>query len=409
MAKKALKIAGCVVGSLALVIVIYVVYVMATYYRLDDNLALATEPPEEGQVAEEIQLSEKQPVNAGETPATNATSRPDDSAAAGGSNESSTQPTLSASDPGEQVFTIVSANLGFGAYGPDFDFFMDGGSGSVAPSAQYVTDNVDGSAEAIAALDPDFILFQEVDVDGTRSCNVDEYALLRDRYPTMCSVFAQNYDSAFLAWPLYAPHGKNKAGMATFARYQLSDSIRRSLPISESFSKFLDLDRCYSITRVAVSNGKELVIFNVHLSAYGADAEVLEGQRAMLFADMKAERAAGNYVIAGGDFNHDMIGASNEVYDNVTETEASWAKPFDFASVPEGFTVTAKAELDAGTFDSAATCRDAGRPYDGTNDRWVMDAFVCSDNVTCVEQRTLDLDFAYSDHNPVYLKFSLVD
>lgn len=379
------------VGALALVVIAYVVYVMASYYRLDDDLALATEPPENGQVAAQIQLTGEQPANAGGPSAADNAPAPSDASSAGVANE----------------FTIVSANLGFGAYGPDFDFFMDGGTGSVAPNAQYVTDNVNGSAEAIAQLDPDFVLFQEVDLDGTRSCGVDEYALLRDDYPAMCSVFAQNYDSAFLAWPLYAPHGKNKAGMATFARYQLDDSIRRSLPISESFSKFLDLDRCYSVSRVQVSNGKELVIFNVHLSAYGADAEVLEGQRAMLFDDMQTEYAAANYVVVGGDFNHDMIGVSNEVYDNVTDTEASWAKPFDFASVPDGFTVAAKAELDAGSFDSAATCRDAGRPYDGTNDRWVMDAFIYSDNITCIEQRTLDLDFAYSDHNPVYLKFSL--
>lgn len=386
MAKRTLKIVGCVVGALALVVVAYIIYVMATYYRLDDNLALETEPPENGQVAAQITLTGTVQDRSDGQVTTNAS--------------------LESSD---HVFTIVSANLGFGAYGPDFDFFMDGGTGSVAPSAQYVTDNVNASAEAIGQLDPDLVLFQEVDIDATRSCGVDEYALLRDDYPAMCSVFAQNYDSAFLAWPLYAPHGKNKAGMVTFARYQLSDSIRRSLPISESLSKFLDLDRCYSISRIQVSNGRELVVFNVHLSAYGADEEVLEGQRAMLFEDMQAERAAGNYVIAGGDFNHDMIGVSNEVYNNVTDTEASWAKPFDFASVPDGFSVASKAELDAGTFDSAATCRDAGRPYDGTNDRWVMDAFIYSDNITCIEQRTLDLDFAYSDHNPVYLRFSLAE
>ena len=386
MAKRTFKIVGCVVGALALVVAVYIIYVMATYYRLDDNLALETEPPENGQVAAQITLTGTVQDRSDGQVTTNAS--------------------LESSD---HVFTIVSANLGFGAYGPDFDFFMDGGTGSVAPSAQYVTDNVNASAEAIGQLDPDLVLFQEVDIDATRSCGVDEYALLRDDYPAMCSVFAQNYDSAFLAWPLYAPHGKNKAGMVTFARYQLSDSIRRSLPISESLSKFLDLDRCYSISRIQVSNGRELVVFNVHLSAYGADEEVLESQRAMLFEDMQAERAAGNYVIAGGDFNHDMIGVSNEVYNNVTDTEASWAKPFDFASVPDGFSVASKAELDAGTFDSAATCRDAGRPYDGTNDRWAMDAFIYSDNITCIEQRTLDLDFAYSDHNPVYLRFSLAE
>ena len=70
--------------------------------------------------------------------------------------------------------------------------------------------------------------------------------------------------------------------MATFSRYQIESTLRRSLPISESFSKFLDLDRCYTISRIAVSDGKELVVFNVHLSAYGADAEVLEGQRSRI-------------------------------------------------------------------------------------------------------------------------------
>lgn len=291
MAKKVLKIVGGVLGALVLVAVIYVVYVMTSYYRLDDSLSLETASPEEGQVESAIELD-------------------------------------TGSQGRAQEFTIVSANLGFGAYGPDFDFFMDGGSGSVAPSAQYVSDNINGSADAIEGLDPDIVLFQEVDIDGTRSHGVDEYALLRNDFPTLCSVFAQNYDSPYLAWPLYAPHGKNKAGMATFSRYQIESTLRRSLPISESFSKFLDLDRCYTISRIAVSDGKELVVFNVHLSAYGADAEVLEGQRSMLFADMQHEYEAGNYVIAGGDFNHDMIGVSNEVYGNVTDTEASWAKPF---------------------------------------------------------------------------------
>ena len=148
MAKKVLKIVGGVLGALVLVAVIYVVYVMTSYYRLDDSLSLETASPEEGQVESVIEL------NAG-------------------------------SQGPAQEFTIVSANLGFGAYGPDFDFFMDGGSGSVAPSAQYVSDNVNGSADAIEGIDPDIVLFQEVDIDGTRSHGVDEYALLRNDFPTL--------------------------------------------------------------------------------------------------------------------------------------------------------------------------------------------------------------------------------
>lgn len=366
MAKKVLIGIGAVLGAIIIVVAIYVAYVMLSYYRLDDSLPLEAEAPASGEAPlPQVDLQEAQEL------------------------------------------TVVASNLGFGAYGPDFDFFMDGGSGSVAKSAEYARDNIQGSAQAIEQLAPDFIMFQEVDTAGTRSHQLNEYDLLRQLLPDDVSVFAQNYDSPYLAWPPYAPHGANKAGLATFSRYAVTDSLRRSLPISESFSKFLDLDRCYAISRIPTSSGAELVLFNVHLSAYGADAQIMQGQRDMLYADMQREREAGNYVIAGGDFNHDMIGISNEVFGNQTDTEASWAKAFDFEGVPAGFTVACKAQLDDGTFDSAATCRDAGRPYDGTNDRWVMDAFIYSDNVECREQQTLNLDFAYSDHNPVYMRFAL--
>ena len=374
MAKMVLKWAGIVMAALVALVGAYAAYVMLSYYRLDDNL-----PLEEGQRITSYVLPEAIDLAA--------------------------SPELAA----------VTANLGFGAYGPDFDFFMDGGTGSVAESAQAATDNINGSAEAIAAQRPDFILFQEVDIDGTRSHHVDQWGLLQAGFLGHESAFAQNYDSPFLAWPPHAPHGANKAGLVTFSDYQIAETLRRSLPISEGMSKFLDLDRCYSICRVRTTTGAapgspagpDLVLFNVHLSAYGADASVMEAQRGMLFDDMQRERDAGNYVIVGGDFNHDMLGTSNEVYGNQTATEASWAKPFDFASVPQGFTVAPKAQLEAGTFASAATCRDAGRPYDGTNDRWVMDTFIYSDNVKALSCETLDLDFAFSDHNPVVLRFAL--
>ncbi|WP_296012521.1 endonuclease/exonuclease/phosphatase family protein [uncultured Adlercreutzia sp.] len=367
MAKRILTVIVAVLAALIVAVGAYVAYVVLTYDRLEDNLPLTPEAP---------------------------------------LNEAASAPEALA--PGDEL-SVVTANVGFGAYNADFDFFMDGGTGSVAESADVVREDIMGTAEALRGLNPDFILFQEVDTDGTRSHHVNEYDLLRTQFPDDWSLFCQNYDSAFLAWPLYAPHGANKAGLATFSRLPLGDSLRRSLPISEGFGKFLDLDRCYAITRVQVGDA-QLALFNVHLSAYGADADIMAAQRETLYRDMEAERAAGNYVIAGGDFNHDMIGVSGDVYGNATEAVESWAKPYDFEGVPEGFTVGAKAKLDAvgmEGFADAATCRDAGRPYDGTNDRWIMDTFIYSDNIECLDCSTVDLDFAYSDHNPVMLTFRL--
>lgn len=366
MRKRVFKIAGGILGVLVLIVAAYVLYVVLSYERLEDHLALTADTAWNAQEAVPVIESEA-----------------------------------------DREFCIITANIGFGAYDREFDFFMDGGTMSWAKSGERVEENVRGISQAIAAYDPDFLFLQEVDVDGTRSHHVDEYELVRQEFPSFETLYAQNYDSAFLFWPLYQPHGKNRAGIVTLSSYEIVSAERRSLPISDSFSKFLDLDRCYSVSRTACENGRELVLFNVHLSAYGVDERIQQAQREMLYADMEAEYQKGNYVIAGGDFNHDMAGDSGVRYGNLVQEAESWAKPFDFASVPEGFTVGSRAFLDSGQSDMAATCRDAGRPYDGTNDRWILDAFIYSDNVEVLEYETVDLDFAYSDHNPVRMVFHL--
>ena len=39
---------------------------------------------------------------------------------------------------------------------------------------------------------------------------------------------------------------------------------------------------------------------------FGNSDKIREGQTSMLFNDMKTERKKGNYVICGGDFNHNL-------------------------------------------------------------------------------------------------------
>ena len=128
---------------------------------------------------------------------------------------------------------------------------------------------------------------------------------------------------------------KSRSGLALFSKYPVTDSLRRSFPVSTSFSKFFDLDRCYSISRVPTDNGKELVIFLLHMSAYGNSDAIREGQIRMLSQDMQKEYEAGNYVLCGGDFNHDLK-ASNDDNDDAADHE-SWAYPFPREALPEHF------------------------------------------------------------------------
>jgi len=48
-------------------------------------------------------------------------------------------------------------------------------------------------------------------------------------------------------------------------------------------------------------------------------------------------------------------------------------------------------------------------PYKkGVNFVTVIDGFIVSDNVEVVKCETVDTQYAYSDHNPVLMKFKLI-
>ena len=358
--KKILKVLGIFLLIILVALIAYLIYLFASYHRIPDNQALKIEKTSGGTAAADTLTTEKE-------------------------------------------YSALTYNVGFGAYTPDFSFFMDGGKSSWAKSKESVESDIQGAGELVASKDPDFALIQEVDLNSTRSYHVDEYSILKDTIPSYNTVFAQNYDSAFLFYPFTQPHGSSKSGLALFSRYPVTDSLRRSFPVSTSFSKFFDLDRCYSISRVPVDNGKELVIFELHMSAYGNSDEIREGQIRMLTADMKKEYDAGNYVLCGGDFNHDLKAAE----DDSAERE-SWAYPFPRAELPDHFSFC----IDQLSDEECASLWDSARNADmeyipGETYTVTLDGFIVSDNIECLKYENINTGYSYSDHDPVYVQFKL--
>ena len=301
------------------------------------------------------------------------------------------------------IYRIASYNVGFGAYSADYSFFMDGGKESRARSEEAVVENVTGAISAAASLDPDFLLLQEVDVDGTRSFHVDQWALVCSQMYFLHGTFAQNYDSPYLFWPLLEPHGANRAGIAVFSKYPIAAAVRRQLPIESGVMKLVDLDRCYSVQRIpAPGEGRELVLYALHLSAYTSDGKIAEEQLRMLFADMLAEYEKGNWTIAGGDFNKDLLGNSGEIF-GVSGPEYTWAQPIPAEMIPDGLTIAAP-------FDAASptpSCRNSDRPYGPDTFCVTVDGFIVSGNVDVLDAKVLDTGFQWSDHNPVFMDFVL--
>ncbi len=300
-----------------------------------------------------------------------------------------------------ETYTAYSHNLGFGAYTADFTFFMDGGKQSWANSPESVKACIAASGELAETYNPDFILFQEVDTDSTRSYHINQKELLTTRFADYSSAFAVNYHSAFLAYPFTQPHGASHSGLLTLSRYNATAALRRQLPISEGFGKFLDLDRAYSVTRIPVENGKELVLYNVHTSAYGGDEAVRTAQLSMLFADMQAEYEAGNYCVCGGDFNHDFTGDSTQALNGGGAVDFGWAQPFPAGLLPQGISRCLNYEA------LIPTCRNCDVPYEEGNFTLIVDGFLVSDNVQATAIENIQTHFAHSDHNPVLLTFEL--
>ena len=302
-------------------------------------------------------------------------------------------------------YAAITYNVGFGAYTPDFTFFMDGGKSSWAASKESVIACIDGAANVIKEHNADFATIQEVDFNSTRSYHVDEREQLIDQFPDYSSAFAINYHSAFLFYPFTQPHGASNSGILTLSESTITSSLRRSLPISTGFKKILDLDRAYSVSRIPVDNGKELVILNTHTSAYGTDGDLQTQQMQMMFDDMKAEYDKGNYVIAGGDWNHDFTGDSRFKLNDATPEDMdslAWCADFPADLIPEGFSRVT--DYASGLRPS---CRNTDVPYSADNFVVVVDGFIVSENVETTFVDVVDTGFVYSDHNPVEMRFKL--
>ena len=384
--RKILKIIGSVLAVILLALAGYIIYLYASYHRIEDNLQLQVETTR---------------GTANET--TNETN-----------NETTEANTLTTG----KKYSALTYNIGFGAYTPDFSFFMDGGKSSWAKSKESVLETIQGAGELAASKDPDFAMIEEVDLNSTRSYHVNEYNILKDCFPDYYYVFAQNYDSAFLFYPFTQPHGSSKSGIGLFSRYPVTSALRRSFPVSTSFTKFFDLDRCYSISRVSVDNGKELVIFALHMSAYGNSDAIREGQIAMLAADMQKEYEAGNYVLCGGDFNHDLkasadeenpeTGKEDQSNSNSDREYESWAYPFPREELPEHFSFCLDQLSNEERSNLWNSARNADMEYiPGETYTVTLDGFIISDNIECLSYENINTGYSYSDHDPVYVEFKL--
>ncbi len=265
--------------------------------------------------------------------------------------------------------------------------------------------NIGHAADVLEGLASDLMLLQEVDIGSTRRYQVDEAALLTGRFADYQSCFAQNYESPYLFYPITRPHGASRSGLLTLSVSGINRFARVGLPVEKGFTKILDLDRCYSKAWLPVEDGGTLVLYSLHLSAYTSDGTIAQEQLELLCADMLKEAEAGNYVIAGGDFNKDLLGDSAAAFGE-EHRDYNWNQPIPEGTIPEGLTLVYA--LDEA--NPVPSNRLADGPYvKGKTFVNTLDGFIVSDNVSVLSSEVIDTGFKCSDHNPVKLIFELME
>lgn len=297
----------------------------------------------------------------------------------------------------DQEFTVFSWNTGYGGLGEESDFFMDGGEMVNPPSQEIVEKNMDGIVSYMKSQDADAWLLQEVDQNSSRTDGVAQYELYRSELDGN-GAYAYNYKCAFVPIPV-PPMGRVESGIATITQYAMdSDAVRISLPCPFSWpTSAANLKRCLLVTRTPLEGSdKELVYVNLHLEAYD-DGEGKIAQTELLMEVLQAEYEKGNYVIAGGDFNQTFPGALENY--PVADEEKWTPGTLETSILPEGWEFACDTET--------ATCRLLDQPYCEDCQLYVIDGFIVSPNVNVESVETVDLDFQFSDHNPVKLQFTL--
>ena len=296
--------------------------------------------------------------------------------------------------PGQ--LTVLSWNIGYAGLGKNEDFFMDGGSTAKPKNADVVNGYLEGIRAAVAAEEPDFVLFQEVDSNSSRTHSIDETVALQE----WCSAYAMNYSCPFVPVP-FPPMGKVHSGLLTTTDYVITEADRIALPCPFSWPlRTANLKRCLLVSRLPVAGSdKQLVLVNLHLEAYD-DGEGKLAQTSQLMDFLKAEYDKGNYVIAGGDFNQTFPGGLD--YYPVVRGDFWAPGTLEGSMLPEGFGYA---------YDlTVPSCRLLNQPYNPADTEntqyYVIDGFIVSPNIVVHRVETLNLGFENSDHNPVSLTFT---
>jgi endonuclease/exonuclease/phosphatase family metal-dependent hydrolase len=280
---------------------------------------------------------------------------------------------------------VLSWNLGFGGLGEGAEFYPDGGKRFIPSSRADVGRYVRGIGEHIAKAEADLFLLQEAARPSAVNRRADLLAALEQSLPGRWRAWSPEVEVAF---PRVA------VGMALFAPGPPRRVERLELPGGKRWQRYHLLVARFPL---AEESG-ELVLADVHLSAFDPKAELRHRQLEAVTDFALAEYGRGGHVVLGGDWN--LLLAETRFAHTTEERFLFWLHPLPADFPPAGWRLAAD--------ERVASVRTLERPFrTGENYTAVIDGFLVSPNVTVLEVRTDELGFRFSDHQPVMVRLRL--
>ena len=290
---------------------------------------------------------------------------------------------------------LLTFNTGHGALGEEASLSYEGGKDK-RQSADTVLKNIRGISEIVNLSNADVVLLQDVDVDSYRS-----------RYVDQCSYYIEN--GSFLgayadtikvkSESVLPPYRKLNSGLLTLSRNKVYSAKR--VPIS-SFGGVLGEKKAMLVCEYEIDKSdKKLVVINFSPDAY-TSKENREKQLSEVVSYAEKEAEKGNYVIVGGSFYSHLDESKNRY--PLNDRNPWQPGSFGYENLKDGFSLI---------YDSAVpSARILKQPYDSTvsvdgQQVYTSDGFIVSKNVKVKMTVTVDQQFRYSYHNPVYLEIEL--
>lgn len=291
-----------------------------------------------------------------------------------------------------QKLKVITWNIGFGAMGAEAEVKMDGGSRLIPSSRAHVKKNMQGIIEFVRGHDADVFLLQEVSFGSVLNhwYNVERH--IRKALETFRIEFASNFK-----FPLWLRFLRNEHGISTYVhpRNDFSLITTRRFSISEIYYAIFRRRDRFITTLVTPEGGPSIAVINTHLSSFDADGAIRKQQCKELLDYAYGLHADGHRVVIGADWN--MRIAPDELDSPAQDVRYRYDFPREL--LRDGWSIH--------TCVGTPTVRSGNEPYHkGSSSTAIIDGFVCSPLITVEHVDAVDLDFQYSDHNPVEIVIS---